>query len=69
MQNATLKVDGMSCDHCKGTVTKVLKAVAGVQYVEVDLGAGEAKVAFDPSKATVALLKESVEAAGYDVRP
>ena len=35
-------IDGMSCNHCKMTVEKVLKELSGVKKVEVDLGKKEA---------------------------
>lgn len=65
MQNVAFAVFGMSCGHCKMSVTKALQAVNGVESVEVDLGAALAKVAFDATKTDVAALRAAVEEAGY----
>jgi copper chaperone len=39
-----LNVSGMTCGHCESAVTKALKAIEGVQTVQVDLKNGIAKV-------------------------
>jgi len=67
VETKVLKIEGMSCDHCKKAVTDALKNVAGVRSVEVDLRSGTAKVAYDTGKASEASLKEAVEEAGYEV--
>lgn len=40
----TIKVEGMSCNHCVASVTKALESLDGVSNVRVDLGKKEAKV-------------------------
>lgn len=37
-----LKIKGMSCQHCVGSVKKVLEDISGLSQVTVDLDAGEA---------------------------
>ena len=44
MQTEHLKVTGMTCGGCTSSVTKALKAIAGVGDVNVSLAAGEATV-------------------------
>ncbi len=39
---ATVKIKGMSCQHCVGSVSKALKAIPGITDVQVDLEKGEA---------------------------
>lgn len=39
---AVVKVKGMSCQHCVGSVTKAIENLEGVSNVKVDLGKGEA---------------------------
>ena len=34
---ATIKVNGMHCDHCKDAVEKAVKAIPGVKDAKVDL--------------------------------
>ncbi len=60
----TLKIDGMSCNHCVQIVTETLLAVVGVTAVRVDLEAGSAEV--DHDNTDVALFKAAIEDAGYD---
>jgi copper chaperone len=37
-----LKIKGMSCQHCVGSVKKALEDISGLSQVTVDLDAGEA---------------------------
>lgn len=37
-----LKINGMSCQHCVGSVKKVLEDISGLSQITVDLDAGEA---------------------------
>lgn len=63
---ATLAVQGLSCPLCASNVDKQLLRVAGVEKVDVDLGAGIVKVAFDPAAApSAAALRKAVEDSGY----
>ena len=38
----SLKIKGMSCQHCVGSVKKTLENIAGLSQVTVNLEAGEA---------------------------
>jgi len=67
MQAVTFKVQGMTCGGCVASVTRVLKAVPGVDDVAVTLQPGEAKIAFDPARTGVGALRAAIEDAGYDV--
>ncbi|HEX3031630.1 MAG TPA: copper chaperone CopZ [Bacillota bacterium] len=66
-QNITLKVEGMTCGHCKMTVEKTVKALEGVASAEVDLAAKQVAVTFDSDKVSVAAIKEAIDDQGYDV--
>ncbi|WLD94798.1 copper chaperone CopZ [Alkalihalobacillus sp. AL-G] len=63
----TLNVKGMTCGHCKQSVTNALQELNGVDQVEVNLDEGTAKVSYEDSKVTVAQMREAVEGQGYDV--
>ena len=65
MQTVELRVEGMDCEGCVKSVTRMLSGVAGVQKVDVSLEAGRATVTYDPAKAQVADMKKAVERAGY----
>lgn len=67
MTTKTLKVQGMTCNHCVMRVQKALKGVAGVQDAKVDLQKAEAIVTYDESKVTQEKLSFAVVEAGYKV--
>ena len=65
---STLKVKGMSCQHCVMSVTKALNQLEGIQNVQVDLQKGE--VRFDNTKAlALNRIEKAIEEAGYEVIP
>ena len=59
-----LKIEGMMCGHCQAHVEKALRAVPGVETVEVSL---ENKCATISGSADYAALKKAVADAGYQV--
>ena len=62
----TLKVKGMSCQHCVMSVTKALGQLEGVKNVQVDLAKGE--VRFDNSKEIASSrIEKAIGDAGYEV--
>lgn len=65
MATATLKVTGMSCDHCVRAVTSALKNSAGVREAQVDLKGGKAVVEYDESAVTPRELANAVMDEGY----
>jgi copper chaperone CopZ len=67
METITLKVQGMTCQGCVRSVKKVLESVPGVREADVSLERGEAQVSYDPAKATLPQLRDTVEQAGYGV--
>lgn len=67
MKTQLLKVTGMTCGGCVQSVTRALKAVAGVNDVQVTLASGETRVQFDEALATPAQLLVAVSAADFGV--
>ena len=62
----TLKVKGMSCQHCVMSVTKALGQLDGIKNVQVDLAKGE--VRFDNTKELAFdKIEKAVTDAGYEV--
>lgn len=65
MMGATvLRIEGMSCNHCKMAVEKALKGVAGVTDATVDLAKKEAVVAGSAQRDAMV---KAVDEAGYKV--
>ena len=66
MNEVTIKVEGMSCGGCVKNVTGVLKALPGVEEVQVSLENACATVRHDPAQTPVEALRAAVEDAGFD---
>ena len=66
MATTTLKVQGMTCQHCVRSVTQALESHEGVQRAEVDLQAGRARVDYDESRVTPRELANAVAEEGYE---
>lgn len=60
-----LNVEGMSCGHCVGAVTKSVQDVDAAARVEVDLATQKVRI---ESTAALAQLAAAVEEAGFPVR-
>ncbi len=65
MAETTIKIDGMSCQHCVMRVKKAIDGVDGVSSSEVEIGT--AKVVFDESKTSEDAIKAAITNAGYKV--
>jgi copper chaperone len=65
VEATTIKVSGMTCQGCVGSVTRVLKAIPGVEAVAVSLDRGEAELRYDPARTGVPAFRQAVEDAGY----
>lgn len=61
---ATYSVPGMTCDHCKVSVTEEITAVAGVKSVSVDLDTKLVTVTGE--SLDDAALRAAVAEAGYE---
>ena len=67
MQTEQFKVTGMTCGGCTNSVGNALKAVNGVNDVQVSLPAGEATVQFNERLTSPEKLKLAVQRAGYGI--
>jgi mercuric transport protein len=64
-KTSTIRVEGMKCSKCSGSVEKALKATPGVEKVEVSLDRKEAVVEYDDAKVTEAKLREVINGTGF----
>ena len=62
----TIKISGMSCQHCVMAVTKALGGIDGIKDVQVDLQKGEASFTEEKS-IDRALIRERIVKAGFNV--
>jgi copper chaperone CopZ len=64
-------VKGMTCGHCVSSVTDELRALPGVQDVDVDLNAGGSSTVTVTSENPLddAAVRAAVDEAGYELEP
>lgn len=60
-----IRVEGMHCGGCAGSVAKALRATEGVEEAEVSFEKGEAVVKYDEQKVTVEKLREVINKTGF----
>ena len=65
MAEATLKIEGMSCQHCVMRVKKAVDSVPGVSQSDVKVGV--ATITFDEAKVKRDAIEKAVVKAGYTV--
>ncbi|MDR3568168.1 MAG: heavy metal-associated domain-containing protein [Syntrophobacteraceae bacterium] len=62
----TVKIKGMSCQHCVKNVKKTLEEIDGIADVAVDLAKGEAT--FEETRPVDGeLIRERIKKAGYEL--
>jgi len=63
MAEKTVKVSGMTCNHCKANVQNNLSSIQGVENIEIDLESGKVKMTGD--EIDLKEVKSKVESIGY----
>lgn len=64
-ETTTLKLEGMSCAGCASAIEKAINGVSGVETCDVNFGAEQATVAFNPEQTNVERIQKAVADAGY----
>jgi copper chaperone len=62
----TIKINGMSCNHCVMAVTKALNEIDGIKDAEVDLATGEATFE-ERGSVDMNAVREAIKKAGYEL--
>jgi len=65
MKTREFKIEGMTCGHCVMAVKKELTRLENVKVNDVQIGI--AKVEFDENKTSIAVIKDAIKEAGYEV--
>jgi copper chaperone len=60
----TVKIKGMSCQHCVGSVKKALESIPGISQVNVDLEA--AKATFENNGVDKKEIKAAISGIGFE---
>lgn len=64
-EKLTLRISGMTCAMCVQAIEQTLKSLPGVSAASVNLGTGQAHLAFYPDIQTVDSIRQAVRDAGY----
>jgi len=67
MEKKTLKVQGMSCEHCVKAVNNALGGIKGVADIAVSLKEGTVSFSHDPALAPVQTIRSAITEEGYEV--
>jgi len=62
-----IKVEGMTCNHCKMAVEGALKKLNGITDAKVSLEDKNVTVTLNENEVTFEQMKEAIEDQGYDV--
>lgn len=69
MTKTTMKILGMSCNHCVNKIETALNNQQGVEKAKVNLKKGIAKVKYDEAIQTIEHLTSVVKDVGYEAEP
>ncbi len=69
MDTTTLKLRGMSCASCANSIEEAISSVPGVSECNVNFGAEQATVKYNPQKTDIKQIQDAVDAAGYSATP
>ncbi|MEO0489628.1 MAG: heavy metal translocating P-type ATPase, partial [Cyanobacteria bacterium J06659_2] len=69
METQTFKLGGMSCAACASNVENAIRSVSGVETCNVNFGAEQATVTYDPKQTNLSTIQETVDGAGYTAQP
>ena len=61
---ASVKIKGMSCQHCVASTTKALEAIDGITNVRVDLDQGQAHYDGEVDKKVI---EDAISKIGFEV--
>ena len=67
MKSLALKIEGMHCDGCAGTIEALLAREPGVKGASVSYAAGKGQILYDPAATDPARVAAAIERAGYRV--
>jgi len=65
MADTSIKVEGMSCQHCVMRVTRALQGLSGIQDLDVQIGT--VSLRFDEHSLNKEDVVKAIENAGYKV--
>ena len=67
MQQETIKVEGMTCQHCVQTITDALNNITGLNAVNVDLVKKEVRVKFNENETKLKKISDKIIEVGFEL--
>ena len=67
MTKESLKVEGMTCQHCVQTITDALAKIAGTNKVAVDLDKKEVQVDYNGEKTNLQEISDKIVEVGFEL--
>lgn len=67
MTEKQISVPEIHCDHCKESIEGAVRALPGVETVNVDVDARSVLVRFEESVTTEETIKAAIEGQGFEV--
>jgi copper chaperone CopZ len=67
LQEITLSVPDVSCEHCVKTVNGALSGLPGVEEVNTDIPTKSVHFRYDPNQTSMQKIEEVLDDAGYTV--
>ncbi|MBE9046976.1 copper-translocating P-type ATPase [Pleurocapsales cyanobacterium LEGE 10410] len=65
LESVNLKLKGMSCASCASSIEEAIKNVPGVGECNVNFGAEQAAIKYNPRRTSIEDIQQAVEEAGY----
>ena len=67
MRQETIKVEGMTCQHCVETITDALNNITGLNTVNVDLVKKEVSVKFNENETDLRKISDKIIEVGFEL--
>jgi copper chaperone len=67
MTQESLKVDGMTCQHCVQTITDALGEIAGTNKVAVDLDKKKVQVDYNEEETNLQEISDKIVEVGFEL--
>ena len=67
MRQETIKVEGMTCQHCVETITDALNNITGLNTVNVDLVKKEVSVKFNENETKLKKIFDKIIEVGFEL--
>ena len=67
VQELTLSVPDVNCEHCVKTINSSLGALAGVEKVDTDIPTKTVHLRYHPDQVSLQLIEATLDDAGYTI--